>query len=128
MTLKTLRNWICALGFGGLIWYVSSLPLHGPVFANAAKKHLDWVAHAVEYGLFAVLLFEAMRRTIVGRGRVKRALILAALVASIFAVADEIHQSAIPYRVPSVADAWADMAGIVIGLSIRMWRLVRKHA
>lgn len=127
-SVRALTGWAFALGIGGIIWYVSSLPLHGPVFESASKKGFDKVAHAVEYGLFATLLFEAMRRTFIGRGRVKRALLIAAFFAGIFAVADEIHQLAVPYRSCDVTDAWADLAGVAAALGIRTRKLSTKHA
>lgn len=128
MTAKLLRAWIFALAWAGLIWTVSSSPLQGPLVETASKKHLDKLAHAVEYGLFAVLLFEALRRSIPGRGRVRRALILSAFVCAVFAVADEIHQTGVRFRCSSVADLWADLTGIVLALGARLWRLSKKHA
>ena len=126
-SFKLLRAWFLAITWGALIWSVSSMPLHGPVFESAAKKHLDWVVHAIEYGLFARFVLLAFMETF-GPAQVRRAMLWTAFLVCLFAVVDEIHQSTVPYRSCDVRDAWADMTGVLILLTFYLRRLSKKNA
>ena len=115
------------MAWGALIWSVSSLPLHGPLFESAAKKHLDWVVHAIEYGIFASFTLNAFLETF-GLANVRRAMLSTAILVGLFAITDEIHQSTVPYRSCDVRDAWADMTGILVFLTFLFRRFSKKHA
>jgi len=77
--------------------------------AEPGIPHLDKVAHFSVYGLLGTLLV----RTGVG-GR--RSAAVAAVIASLYGVTDEIHQSFVPGRSMEFADWVADTAGAAVAI------------
>jgi VanZ family protein len=74
--------------------------------------HADKVAHAVAFGLLAVLTARALRAAGWGAARI---LVAAALAASLYGAMDEWHQSFVPGRDPDPWDWAADTAGALAG-------------
>jgi VanZ family protein len=107
----TLKLWLPVLAWALLIFIGSQIPyLHSPLGSRFLRK----VAHAVEFGIFALLLARAFRGTGLPRGWWAAALSTAAL----FAASDEYHQKFVKGRHPSVRDFWIDVLGAVIGLAV----------
>src|SRR5688572_23061678 len=102
------RAWIWPLLLAALIFGVSG----GSEVAEPGIPHLDKVAHFCVYGLLGTLLV----RTGVG-GR--RGPMIALIIASLYGVTDEIHQSFVPGRSMEFADWVADTAGA--GVAILMY-------
>ena len=72
-------------------------------------------AHVVEYGIFAALLYRALR----GSGVEKvNAVLFAVLGAVIYGATDEFHQGFTPGREPRVRDVFFDTIGAVTGVYI----------
>jgi VanZ family protein len=69
-------------------------------------------AHLTEYAILAALIYRALR---VHRDRV---LVLAFLLAAIYAVLDEFHQSFVASRTASPWDVLIDCIGALIGLAL----------
>jgi VanZ family protein len=87
--------------------------------ATIAAVHfaLRKLGHLTEYGVFAVLLWRAVRGTL----RSKRSVTIAALVfivSAAFAASDEFHQSFIPSRTASSNDVMIDICGAIVGLIV----------
>jgi VanZ family protein len=107
-----LWAWGPALIWMAVTFYIShqsvvSIPMGAP----------DYVAHGVSYaGLGAMLM-----RGFAG-GRLSamswRWVLAATLIASLYGVSDEFHQSFIPGRLPSLSDIVADTIGALIGASL----------
>ncbi len=75
----------------------------------------DKVAHFVEYGLFALLVFRSFSHfgpRLTGR----RSLLFTVLFLSLFACLDEFYQRFIPGRNSELADLAVDFLGIVSAL------------
>lgn len=114
---KTYLRWAAVVAYCGLIFYLSSLspddvPL-APDFWN-----LDKFLHALEYGLLSFLLAWAFYPEEKRKGA-----LLAIVVASLYAISDEFHQSFVPGREASVGDWLADTSGAAlaqIGLMVRV--------
>ncbi|MEK7550859.1 MAG: VanZ family protein [Patescibacteria group bacterium] len=71
------------------------------------------VAHIVEYGIFAILLYRALR----GSGIEKlKASLLSIFISVIYGASDEFHQSFTPGREPRVRDVVFDTIGAVVGI------------
>ena len=107
--MTRLKNWLPALVMMTLIFAFSSIPgdalPHFEEFDFSIKK----LGHALGYALLAVSYF---------RGLGKRPW-LAWLLAILFAVTDEFHQSFTPGRNPSVWDVLIyDNLGAIVGLWI----------
>ena len=90
-----------------MLWWLSSRPL-----AFDAPAGSDKVAHVAAYAVLALLF-----RCALGPGWRSAGIVtfVAALIAAGYGVIDEIHQSFVPGRTPSVTDAVADAVGAALG-------------
>jgi VanZ family protein len=98
----------------GLIFYMSSLPAgrvpdYGRLDALVKKG-----AHAFGYGLLSLSYYYALPRRL---GRGYRA-ILSLIMAVLFALSDEYHQSFVPGRNASLRDVLIDGVGATLALSL----------
>jgi len=100
------RYWLPVGALAAVITVGTSLPARGP----AVLPHgVDKVIHACAYGMLALLLGRAL---IAERGvPAGRACALAFLLVVAYGALDEIHQSWIPGRDPSIWDWAADAGG-----------------
>jgi VanZ family protein len=71
----------------------------------------DKVLHAIEYAVLSALLFRALE------GPTTR-VVLAVLIAALYGVSDEVHQSFTPGRDVSGWDMVADAVGAVLGAAV----------
>ncbi len=102
--------WLPAAGWAAIIFVLSAQPkLPSP--AGLGDKH----AHFMAYALLAVLVLVGLTG-----GRMARASRLtlgaAFVIAVLYGVSDEFHQSFVPGRTPDAKDVVADAAGAAIGL------------
>jgi len=78
--------------------------------------------HLAEYGILALLLWQAIRHTVPPRSRRWRwsqaGLVLAIVL--LYAASDEIHQAFVPGRTARVSDVLVDTAGGAFGLGV-LW-------
>jgi VanZ family protein len=78
-------------------------------------------AHAVEYGVLALLAWLALRRSF--RLSPRRSAVLALAIVSAVGIADEAHQMRLATRTGSPLDVMLDLAGGALALSILFsWR------
>jgi hypothetical protein len=102
--------WLPALCWAGLIFMLSHRPLpEQAVWPDIPG--MDKLAHAAVYGVLSVLLYFGLDRA--HRMRRSTALVIAALMASLYGVLDEFHQSFVPGRSVEYADWLADTLGAV---------------
>jgi len=110
MTAKKYYRWIPALLVMSAMYWFSSQPSNElPDFGA-----LDWLfkksGHVFEYAALALWLWYALEFR-------KERIWVAWLIAFVFAITDEVHQSFVPGRFPSVWDVLIfDNLGAVIGL------------
>ena len=108
---------------GGILRYVPVTLVMGTIFflshQPAAELRLppffglDKVAHAVAYAALAGTLLYGLEPDI--RSRKPQIIgVTVILFCLFFGITDELHQSFIPGRVPSVADLLADVAGAAL--------------
>jgi VanZ family protein len=100
--------WCAAAGFAGWIWWMSS----HPVTVSTLPEHSDKVIHAVTWAVLAALIAAGGRAA---RWPARATLLIAAGLAALYGVVDELHQSQVPTRIASVADAIADAVGAIAG-------------
>lgn len=80
---------------------------------------LGRAAHITEYAVLAALLYWGFRRV---TRRHPRAASLALAVTALYGITDEIHQSFVPGRTPSVPDLLIDLIGAALALlAIEVW-------
>jgi VanZ family protein len=96
--------WVIALLYMGLIFLFSSFPppIELPSFSLADK-----LAHLLQYGLLASLIYFALKKAQANF----HPILVAFLIASLYGVSDEIHQYFVAGRDADVLDAVADAVG-----------------
>ena len=111
---EAVLAWLVLLSFASVIFYLSSqsepprLPF--PVFPG-----LDKIVHACEFGLFGLLVFWVVGcslQTLSARSRG----IVSVVIAVLYGISDEIHQTFVPMRHGDPFDVLADAAGAVCAL------------
>ena len=118
MLKKFLKYWLPVFFWGLIIFSFSSLttPSTSEIFWQdfVVKK----TAHMVEYGIFALLLYRALRAYETDQ---TRAVILSILFAGLYGLTDEFHQSFTPGREPRVRDVAFDTIGASLSMLI-IWK------
>lgn len=105
-----------ALGYAGLIFFLSSqssFPVPQGIWT------FDKVIHGVEYGVFAILIARTMRPW-------GPAPIVAVILAALYGVSDEFHQSFVPGRSSDAYDALADTVGATLGAAAFSFHMRRR--
>ncbi len=105
-------RYVPALLGAAAIFAVSSMP-RPPIPEVLTFWNSDKLLHTAAYALLATLVLLGARARTGRLGRAAR--IEAALVATLYGVSDEWHQSFVPGRSTSVYDLVADAAGAMIG-------------
>ena len=103
--------------YSGFLFWLSSLPA-SPEFV----VYPDKILHFAAYFLYALLLWKALSGTSLVTQK-WQSLIVVALIASGFAASDELHQSFVAGRNASIYDWFADVAGILGMLTLRIIRV-----
>ncbi|MDH5235595.1 MAG: VanZ family protein [Gemmatimonadota bacterium] len=106
-----------AIVWAGVILVVTSWP--NPQLPFSASG-LDKVAHFSMYGILGFLVGRALPRH-----RLLSALVAAALGLAMFGALDEWHQRFVPGRSADIRDWLADVAGMVLGLLLAHFLLLR---
>lgn len=105
--VKQLFAWSPALGWAGLIFFLSTRPASG-LPAPWFLAH-DKLVHAGVYGVLSLTVYFALRQ---GHHRSPRtAALMSTLFASLYGLSDEVHQMFTPSRVADLWDWVADTAG-----------------
>ena len=103
-------------------WLVSlATPLFGP-----DTDIVSVAAHFTEYLVFGVLLFHALWRS-VPQQRQGLLVVAAVVIASLYGVTDEFHQSFVPGRLCDPADWLTDTVGASVG-ALAAWVVSRRAA
>jgi len=99
--------WIISLLYMGLIFLFSSFP---PPMELPSFSFADKLAHLLEYGLLASLIYFALGKSQANTHPV----FVPFLIAFLYGLSDEVHQYFIPGRDADVFDAVADAVGSFI--------------
>ncbi|HEU4928678.1 MAG TPA: VanZ family protein [Candidatus Krumholzibacteria bacterium] len=105
-----------ALVYAALIFFVSSQPYllaPGPEF-----ELKDNLAHAIEYGVMAALLFRALAPVVWPDALI--AFLLVVTVTACLASADEVFQGTVPGRHRDILDWVSDLAGAGVATVLSM--------
>lgn len=113
--MKTLfKYWLPVVLYAGIIFYISSIP------GSGLPKNLllpGYFLHILEYLPFGFLICRAIKNT-KSSISLRKVLISSALLAVLYGVSDEFHQSFIPGRCVSLLDLLCDGIGAIIGIRI----------
>ena len=85
------------------------------------------LGHVSEYAILAMLLWRALRCGANLRMKMSILFFAAWIVCALFAASDELHQSFVPSRTPSLHDVIIDICGALLGLVI-CWVVVARKA
>ncbi|MDQ7030058.1 MAG: VanZ family protein [Ardenticatenia bacterium] len=114
--MKRLRAWVPPLAWMGLIFWLSSRPDVPTLSAGWLDQIVKNSGHIFLYFVLAMLLDRAWRLENLQSGtRVPVVLVIALL----YALSDEWHQSFVPGRSPSLADVGFDMVGATLAVLFR---------
>jgi len=107
--MQYLRYWVPVLFYMGIIFYFSSR-----TGDQVSLPTPDYIAHGVEYAGLGFLLFRAWRGSWPAVP-VRIAALGAVIIAVLYGLTDEWHQSFVPGRTATAEDLLADAAGAVLG-------------
>ncbi len=118
MLKKLIKYWFPPLAWAVVIFLFSS-------FATVPTSQIYWqdfivkkLAHVVEYGVFAFLLYRALRGYEMDK---TKAVILSILFAALYGITDEFHQSFTPGREPRIRDVAFDTIGASLAMLL-IWK------
>lgn len=112
-------RWASAVVWMGVIFAVSSIGTLPTIDRGLIDRLMHWVGHLSEYGILAVLLLRALGH---GQAITRRAIVVTLIVAALYGLSDEWHQSFVKGR---SADAWTvglDLIGALIGCAVCLRR------
>lgn len=119
---KIFFFWVPVILWAGIIFLFSSYP-------TAPTSEIYWqdfivkkLAHVIEYGIFAGLLYRAFKKEGVGR---RNAALVSILLALLYGSTDEFHQSFTPGREPRARDVIFDTIGAILSI-YTIWNLLPK--
>ena len=119
---KFLILWLPPVVWAGVIFVFSSLSVIKTTEIFWQDFILKKTAHVVEFAIFAVLLFRSLKESGVDR---KKAGTGALIIAFLYAITDEIHQSFTPGREPRFRDIIFDTIGATLAVYF-IWNLLPK--
>ncbi|HLF87181.1 MAG TPA: VanZ family protein [Nitrospiria bacterium] len=105
--LKPLSSWIVVILYAALIFYLSS----GPITADVPGS--DKMYHMIEYGIFSLLLYNALSSSF-KKERPWKIVLLAIILTILYGISDEFHQLFVPSRSSDPYDVVADASGAII--------------
>jgi VanZ family protein len=118
--LRVLASWLILFLYAGMIYLLSSMPSIGEYIPSF--PFFDKVVHAVEFGLFSILLFRAMKVSF-ARASVAALIGITIIISILYGAVDEYHQLFTPFRNADLFDLLADTIGIVMAQGIIVARI-----
>ena len=112
---KFLKFYLPPILWAGVIFTLSSFPTLETSEIYWQDFVLKKSAHMIEYAVFALLIYRALKYS---GTKIRRAVVLSLLIAVIYAITDEFHQSFVPGREPKIRDVFFDTIGGALGLSL----------
>ncbi len=92
----------------GTIYFLSS---QQGVDISGFPENFDKVVHVLIYMPLSFLLYLSLRKS----GLRNHVFVIAVIIAGIYGITDEFHQSVVPGRYPDINDVFADIAGAFLG-------------
>ncbi len=118
---KFLKYWLPVIIWAGIIFTLSSIPnLESGLEQDFTLRK---IAHILEYAILTFLLLRAFQPNVNQR---KKILILTAIIAFIYALSDEFHQTFIFGRKGRLEDVAIDSIGILLVILLCYYKHWRK--
>lgn len=109
---KLLKFWLPPVLWAGVIFTFSSFPTVQTSDFYLSDFLLKKSAHLVEYGILAILIYRALINYNLEK---KRTILLTIIIAFLYGVTDEFHQSFVFGRTSTIRDIVIDTLGATIG-------------
>ncbi len=122
--VKLIKLWLPVALWCGVIFYLSSisdLSTGWGLYDFVLRK----IAHMVEYGILAFLVWRALLAS--NTFTETKVYALSFVFSVLYAVSDEIHQGFVPGRGPSVCDVLIDAIGVVFAVCLIMFIKQKKE-
>jgi VanZ family protein len=124
-----VRRWFSAWGPAALwcvvIFTLSAIP--GSALPELSVSGADKLVHAVVYGVLGALSWRGARRAR-PHHPTGRVVAVAALIAMLYGITDELHQAFVPNRTPDWRDGIADTVGGIAGALVCAAFVSRREA
>ena len=111
--MKILKFWLPPILWGLVIFSFSSFKVGTATEIYWKDFIIKKTAHVIEYGILATLLYRAMVNSDIEK---KKAIWLSILIAFLYGLTDEFHQSFTPGREPHLRDVIIDTIGGALGV------------
>jgi len=124
--MKILKFWLPPILWGLVIFSFSSFKVGTATEIYWKDFIIKKTAHVIEYGILATLLYRAMVNSDIEK---KKAIWLSILIAFLYGLTDEFHQSFTPGREPHLRDVIIDTIGagvFVFGLVGNISKMPKK--
>lgn len=110
--MKIYKYWSPPILWSLIIFSFSSLQVGSSSEIYWKDFLVKKMAHLIEYAILAVLLYRAMINSNINKNK---SIIFSLILASIYGLTDEFHQSFTPGREPRIRDVIIDTIGAGIG-------------
>ena len=114
---KFLKYWLPPILWALIIFTFSNFPTVETADFYLGDFLIKKSAHLIEYGILAILIYRGLIGSEIDN---KKAIIYSIVIASLYGVTDEFHQSFIPGRGPAIRDVAIDTIGATIG--VNLWK------
>jgi VanZ family protein len=111
VTVRFLLRWTAVVFWMSGIFLLSAIPSLALPPSSVYDHPLRKLGHVIEYAVLTLLLSRAFQLHV---HHPSQAWLLAGLVAGMYAVSDEWHQTFVPGREGTVRDVMIDSGGIVV--------------
>jgi len=119
---KFINLWLPPVLWAALIFWFSTLPTTPTSMIYWQDFIIKKSAHVFEYGIFATLLYRALKESGFSK---RKAAFWAILTAVLYGVTDEFHQSFTPGREPRFRDVIFDTIGASLAI-FSIWKALPK--
>lgn len=117
MKEKNIKNinkislWLPPIVWAGVIFLFSSFPTTTTTTFYLGDFLLKKSAHVIEYGIFATLVYRALINSNITKNK---SMWMSVLIAFLYGLTDEFHQSFTPGRGPKFTDVLIDTSGATL--------------
>lgn len=114
---RIVRAWGPVVAWAALIFLLSAQPGLRVSDDPSVDQPIRHVAHVVVYAVLAMVLLRALSWG-AARPWTRRHVLLAVLLAVLYGVSDEVHQTYVPQRTGHLVDVGWDLLGAVAGVLV----------
>jgi VanZ family protein len=111
-----ILSWLITIIIAAFIFYMSTINLKGP------PGGYGWKTIVYHFTVFLIFTFFLLISIIKGSFKNKKLIILAIIIAVLYAISDEVHQIFVPGRYFSIVDILTNFSGVFLASFIYLMR------